>query len=425
MKIVVAKPAVAGLQILAVLLSAFVFIGCQVDPDAAKKAGGKDDPNKNPKPPRVVVPVEVTKPHRGDIADFYETFSRIEAESSVDVASEGTGRCTRIYKEEGDSVKQGEILAQLDPKEAEANLRQSEVQVRQQKAEYERARAALQAGLIAPADYDAAKFAYEQGLSSVELQRVQLAKLTIKAPITGIVQSRMIQKGQLISSGSPVYRIVDPSTYKLVINPPERDLSKLREGQKALVTIDALEGKSFDAVVSRVNPMVDSMSGTIKVTLSFADETVGELLEAALARIRLVVETRENALLLPKDAVIEENTRHFVFVVGPKKEFELEEGEEAPPEPSMEPDGTATRVDVTLGLDNSQFVEITDGLDGSESVVTLGQYNLKDGTEIHITSAEAEVQANLDLSPEEAIAQAKAKRGNDGGADRRRMREKL
>jgi membrane fusion protein, multidrug efflux system len=418
----------AGLAALTVL----VVAGCSAEPGALGAAGNAAE--RNALPP-VIIPVEVASPTLGNISQYFETSSRIEAESSVEVAAQGNGRCTAIRVQEGDRVSKGDILAELDQEELRAQHRQTEVQVRGQKADYERAKEALEAGLISKADYDAARFAYEQGQANLESQQIQLQNQTIRSPISGVVKARLIQVGQLISSGTPAFGILDPETFQLVIRPPEKDLSRLHVGQRAQVTVDALGARKFEAVVNRINPAVDPASGTIKVTLDFDRSVLGDLLESAFARVSLVMETQEAALLVPKDAVIEENARHYVFTVTPRTEAETLAGEGAPIGAlAQEEQGlsdlpqaeyVAERIEVKVGIEDSSYAEILEGLSENEVVVTLGQYNLKDGALVRITSADAEVAKNLGLSPEEARRKADEKRGDDGGAKRKRMRDNI
>jgi len=425
-----------------ILLLGSVALAAGCGGEGSPKPDGAASGNEPRKPQEVVIPVEVGSTMRGSISAYFETFSRVEAEASVEVAAEGTGKCTGVYVEEGDHVTKGQVLAELDKAEAAAQLRQTEVQTCQQKADYERAKRAYEQGLMPKADYDAARFAYEQGQANLEAQQVQFDNLTVRAPIDGVVSQRSVQTGQLISSGSPVFSIVDPDTFKLVINPPEKDLSRLHVGQTAQVRIDALQGQVFEARVARINPSVDPASGTIKVTLEFPKEARDNLLESAFARVNLVMETREDALLLPKDTVIEENAQEYVFVVreqpvvtsdretplaesasGERRDGGVveaatddeEEGEKAAPR------YIAERVEVTTGLEDRQHVEILEGITEDSVVVTTGQFNLKDGALVRITNAEAEIMANLDLSPEEALKRAKEKRGDEEGVRRRRF----
>lgn len=377
---------------------------------------------------RVAIPVEVQKPVRGHISAYFESRTRIEAEADVEVASQGSGRCLEVMAEEGDKVSQGDVLARLDKEEAEANYRQNQIQVQKQKIDYERAKEAYQAGLMPQADYESARFAYEQGQASLEVQRVQLENLTITAPISGIVSDRTVQVGQLVSSGTPVFKIVDPETFKIVIKPPEKDLHRLRMGQEAEVTVDALPDEVFVAHVSRINPAVDPVSGTIKVTLTFGKgQPVEKLLASAFSRVRLVMDTHEDALLLPKDAVVEENARKYVYVVEP-----MESGDaEAAPAPAegeaaVEPEErlVARRVEVQIGFEDANQVEVLEGVEADSVVVVLGQYNLKDNAEVRVTSAESEINARLDMTPEEALAKSKEERITNT-AQRVRKRDRL
>ncbi|MCL4693567.1 MAG: efflux RND transporter periplasmic adaptor subunit, partial [Candidatus Hydrogenedentes bacterium] len=213
------------------------------------------------------------------------------------------------------------------------------------------------------------------------------------------------------------FDIVDTNSYILTINPPEQLLPRVEKGQKALVSIDAVKGDAFEATVRRINPAVDPATGTVKVTLDFRKDIMSQLREAAFARVRLVMDTRENALLVPKDAVIEENARKYLFVVGPE--------EQASPEGSESADTAAntmiaTRVEVKTGLEDNAKVEIIEGIDENSPIVTVGQQTLKSGSEVKLTTTQEELLAKAGLSAEEALAAAEAERARGAkNVDRR------
>jgi len=219
-----------------------------------------------------------------------------------------------------------------------------------------------------------------------------------------------------------VYTIVDPTSYKLYINPPERQLAHLRVGQVAKVTVDAVQGQEFDARVARINPSVDPATGTVKVTLEFEPETLKKLKDGAFARVKLVMETRDDTLLVPKDAVVEDNARKYVFVVEPREApaaaRDAASMESAGAEPALAP-GTAEgavpqlvaqRLEIETGLEDSDNVEVLSGLDGQASIVTLGQDTLKSGAAVRVTNAREEMAAQAGLPADEALARAAAKR---------------
>ncbi len=365
----------------------------------------------------IVIPVEVESPRRGDISAYFETTTRVEAEKRVDVTSEAMGTCVAVFADEGDSIKEGQVLAELDKAEAEASLRQALVSESERKTAYDRARQAFDAGILAEQDRDASQFAYENAVATRRIQEVRLANLTIRAPISGVVTHRLIQAGMLVSTGTPAFSVVDPSSYQLVISPPEKNLMQLREGQAAKFTVDAIVGEEFEARITRINPSVDPTTGTVKVVLSLNRATQARLREAAFVRVRLVMETHENALLVPKDAVIEENARTYVFVARPRTmeggvessafEQELEsDAAAAAPEAMETGPWVAERTEVEVGLEDSDASEIVAGLNEGDLVVTMGQQTLKPGTRISITTAERELARSAGLSAEDALKAA-------------------
>lgn len=403
----------------------------------------------------VVYPVETTLPHRGDISTYFETTTRVEAERRVDVSAKANARCTEILVEEGDEVTSGQVLAELEKDEAQAAYAESEIQVRQDQTSYEIAKQQFEEGLGPKVEMDSAYYAYEQALAKLESQRIQLENLTIRAPIDGVVTSRKIQKGMLLNSGTEVFSIMDPSSFILTISPPEKELPRLKLGQKAKVTIDSIRGREFEASIRRINPSVDPVSGTLKVVLDFDSEIRTRLHESAFARVKLVMATLENAMLVPKEAILEENGRTYVMVArrneavdeksgeAPKQadeaaaESEAREGAailtgstglrsgevEASVQEDLEPDAsefpepyvyTAERVEVRTGLEDSLFVHVFSGLSDDDLVITNGQHSLKSGALIRLISTAEAIWFNADLNADEALAEAK-KRREEGG----------
>jgi len=388
----------------------------------------KDAP---PEPREIVIPVSVETPRRADISAHFETTARVEAERKVDITSEGMGKCVDVLVEEGDFVNKGDILAELDKEEAEASLKTAKAQYNKQKADYERYRQGRnETGntIISDLDFDSVRYGFEQSEANLEMQRVQLSNLTIKAPISGVITRRNIQEGMLVSTGTPVFGIVDPDSYILAINPPERELARLHEDQPARVTIDAVQDKEFEARVRRINPSIDSTSGTVKVTLEFDAETRKQLFDSAFARVRLVMETHENALLVPKDAVVEESARDYVYVVRAMTAEEAEDNgavdsEEAnlDSESDAGTGSVADRIEVETGFEDSDFVEIVSGIDDDALIVTVGQHTLKPGSRVKVTSAQAELAASGAKSAEQALKEAAAKR-EAGAVERKHER---
>jgi len=426
-------------KLLPIFLLAMLLLGCgKIGNPITKKDSGRGSKEFQEE---IIIPVEAHLAERGDISAHFETTTRIVAENRVEVVAEAIGECVKVNVEEGDRVQQGQVLAELDKKDALANLRQLEIQVAQAKSSYEIAEHSLAEGLGAKVERDNAKFSYDQALANLKAQRLQVEKLTIKAPISGVITQRAIQEGQMVATATPLFSIVDPESFVVEIRPPEKELSRLRKGQRAKVTIDALENEEFVAHVRRINPAVDPMTGTIKVILDFEEGVHDRLRDSAFARVRLIMETHEHALIVPKDVLVEESGRKYVFVVREEEPKEAESGEEepsgdaeevdaaravpgeadtdaqrppeGPSEKPKEPRLVAHRVEVQTGLEDSNYIEITSGIDDDSLIVTLGQHTLKDDARVRITTAEAEIAAKADLSVEEALMAAEAKRARE------------
>jgi len=207
----------------------------------------------------------------------------------------------------------------------------------------------------------------------------------------------------MVTTGVPVFSIVDPASYILPITPPEKELARLSVGQEARISIDSCPGSEFTAKVRRINPAVDPLSGTVKVILDFDEAARSCLRESAFARVRLVMETHQNALLVPKDALLEENARKYVMLV---QEGDRDASPEEPAGTETEPKAgahalMAERVEVQTGLEDSNSVEIVSGITEESRVITLGQHTLKPGSEVFVTNVQEAI-----LSGSEASASA-------------------
>ena len=378
----------------------------------------KVDAIQNEPPVRSASLVEATRPERRDISAYLEETGHITAENQVEVLAKGTGHCLAVHVEEGDRVEQGAVLAELDKAEMEAQVRQSEANLSHQKMTLDRAEELFRSGLGSEADRDNSRSSYEQARATLEMQRVQLSFLTIRAPISGIVTKRQIQQGILVSSGMPAFNIVDPTSYILPIQVTERSLPRLRVGQEARVTIDSSGARAFRAQVRRINPGIDPQTGTVKVILDFDPSDYDYLRESAFARYQLVMETHENALAVPKDAVIEENARRFVMVVV--------EATDAVPAPEVEAETASRRVaqtgwvaarrEVDTGLEDSAYTEILSGIDDDSLVITLGQQTVSEGDPVKVGNLEETLQSLDSLGADELLEKAREERKRQDGA---------
>jgi membrane fusion protein, multidrug efflux system len=382
------KPLVQ-LLFVCVAASILLFTGCKETVE-----GTVEEPSSVDTPVAVLTPVQVVSPHRGSIASYFETTSRVEAESRVEILSKGTGQCAAVMVDVGDEVATGQVLATLEKDELEAQVRQARISVQQQKTAYEIAERSFSEGIAASVDRDNTRFAYEQAGVALEMAELQLRNQTICAPISGIITRRVIQTGMIVSPGVPVFSIVDPESYVLPIQIPEKELAQLQVGQKALARIDAFPDYVFNASIRRIYPSIDPLSGTLKVLLDFEENDREKLREAVFARIQLIMDMREDALLIPRDTLLEEEGRKFVFMASPVNNDAAEAGY------------IARKQEITVGIEQSDVVEVLNGLTEDALVVIMGQHSLKPETSIKITNLEEELAARAAMTTEEALQTA-------------------
>ncbi|MCC6153426.1 MAG: efflux RND transporter periplasmic adaptor subunit [Candidatus Hydrogenedentes bacterium] len=388
-------------RIVVVLAVIGIFVGCG---NGSKPANKSEALAKRTEQKPSAIPVEAQLPTRGSLSEFFETTTRVEAERSIQVTSEGMGKCLALHAEEGDDITKGDVLAELDTAELNTQLAAARTQLAKTKADYERSRESVKEGLVPPVEHENSKYAYDQQKSNVEQLEVQLANMTVRAPLSGIVTKKLAQTGQFISSGTPLYEIIDPATYVLNINAPEKGyLSRIKVGQKASVQLDSLD-EPVNAKVRRINPAVDPASGTVKVTLDFEKAALPKLRNNAFARVNLILATHENALMVPKNAIVEENTRKYIYIV----ERPAADAESTTPATGDAASVyVASRKEIQTGLEDSTNIEVLEGIADENLIVTVGQQTLKSGAEVKLTSVQEELLAKSGLSADEALKAAK------------------
>ncbi|GMW01059.1 MAG: hypothetical protein AMXMBFR84_21960 [Candidatus Hydrogenedentota bacterium] len=354
-----------------------------------------------------VIPIEAKYPERGDISEYFKTTSRIAADKRVDVTAQGMGKCLSAHVDVGDRVEKGQVVAELDKEEVQTQLAQARIQLSRIKNDMDRSKMLFEEGLGPRSQYENDMYAYKQQQATVAQQEIQLRNMTVRAPISGIIISRSVQVGMYVSSGSPLYQIIDPSTFELMIDVPEQELARVEKGQAADVYVDILGDESLASEVSRISPSVQQ-DGTVQVTLRFPSEVRSRLKESAFARVNLVLDTHKEAILIPKDSVIDQNGNKYVFIAT------ANDREDASPieldKVSKDTTFTAKRVQVELGLEDSNAYEIVNGVAEGDLIVTLGHQALKDGALVRLTNIEDELMSRIAMSPDEALTKAAEER---------------
>jgi RND family efflux transporter MFP subunit len=308
----------------------------------------------------VAVPVEVAEVTTGAITSYISATANLVAEDQVKVLSEAEGRVERLLVEEGDLVSKGQVLAVLVQDEAKIALSKVELKASNANAALERAKGTHDQGLISAEAYDKLQMEYEVARQEVAEAEWLLAKTVIRSPFSARVTERFITQGQHLRPGDELFTVADYDPLVARIYLPESDVIELEEGRKVRIALAANAELNFTGRIRQIAPVVDTATGTVKVTVEAVKPPTG-VRPGAFVSIGIVREQHPAALLLPRESVIRELRAAHVFV------------SEA---------GTAIKKAVELGLEEGDLVEVISGVAEGDNVVVAGQGALDDGQKI-------------------------------------------
>jgi RND family efflux transporter MFP subunit len=339
---------------------------------------------------RVPMTVEVAATRRETVSEQVSVVGNLIGAATVEVVPKVSGRLRTITVQLGDRVRKGQVIARVEDQEVREQVRQAEASfevaratVRQREADLkfaetnlDRSRSLFQRQLLprqslddaearyqaAVAQLDLARAQFQQAQARLEELRITLADTNVLSPVDGFVAKRNLDPGAFASPSAPVASLVDISTVRLVANLVEKDVKRVHVGTPGRVEVDAFPGEVFSGRISRIAPVFDPATRTAEMEIEVPNPT-GRLKPGMYARISLTVGTRENALVVPRNAVVDVEGKRGVFVPqGNRAQFRT----------------------VETGLQDETRVEITEGLPEGARVITTGALALRDGDPIQI-----------------------------------------
>jgi membrane fusion protein (multidrug efflux system) len=349
------------LGMLAVLAFSAAHLGC-AGPDPANASesteadAGEDGEGANKEE---AVPVEVTELQRGAIESILSFSSNLEAESQVQVFSQAKRLVTRFLVEEGDQVSKGRLLLRLQDDEQRSALAKVKSQLEKADREYARQKRLHAQELISEQAFNDATYELEQLRISLADAERELGYTEVRAPISGTVTSRLVNLGDQVQIGQHLFDIIDFNSIVALVYVPEKHLSGLRPGMPARITAQVSGDREYQGPVKRISPIVDPQSGTVKVTIDVGGQT--GLRPGMYVDVDLVMAENEQALLVPKQALVYDNEQVFVYRLQAEEERRVE------------------RVFIEPLLSNKFFIEPVEGLEAGDRIVVAGQAGLKDG----------------------------------------------
>jgi membrane fusion protein, multidrug efflux system len=294
-------------------LAVLILASCQRP--GAKAEGGPDV--QASEAPLTVFAVNTTTATKGEIKDYLALSGDVVASSTVDAYSDIAGKVTRLYVSVGQKVKKGDPIAEIDPNRPGMN--------------------------------------FVSGVAT--------------APISGTVINLPVQVGMMISQQIPVARLSLTDDLEVRTYVAERFVSRMKEGLKAELTLDAWPGVSFSAVVSEVSPVLDTTSRTLEVRLAVPGRDT-RLKAGMFAKIRIITEAKQNIVKIPASAIVRRFGKNYLFVV-----------KEDAANPGV---FVAERRDIEQGILVDNKLEVLSGLAEGEEVIIRGQTLLEDGSRVNV-----------------------------------------
>lgn len=339
------------------LLSALALSACK---DAE---GGKKGPDKGAAKP--AVPVEVVTVGTATLAREIVAVGSVRSDESVTLSPEITGRIARIGFEEGQPVKRGQVLFELDDAVHRAQLAQAQADLSLAQRNYKRGLELFERNLISQQERDTLASAQEAAAASVSLARAQQAKTRIVAPFAGIAGLRQVSPGDYVNPGLALVNLEAVSRVKIDFRVPELALPQLSKGQPLNIEFDAWPGEQFHGEVYAIEPRVADTTRSVGLRARL-DNADGRLRPGLFARVRLQTGARDQVVAIPEQSVFPRGEQQFVYRIS---------------------EGKAQEREVKLGQREPGSVEVTEGLKAGDIIVSSGLQKLSNGASVTTAAA--------------------------------------
>ena len=313
--------------------------------------------------------VEATKVRQMTMRDDAEAVGSLRSRRSVVLRPEISGRITQLNFSDGQRVRKGQLLVQLDDQLPRAQVQQSRAELSIARANHKRNQELVAQGFISQRSVDESAANLEVAEAKLALAEATAQRLRIVAPFDGVAGIRGVNVGDYLKDGADIVNVEDLDAVYVDFRLPERLQNKVKTGQTARVAFDALPGVQYSAVVLAINPQIDADGRSLAVR-GCIDNRRLQLRPGMFARVTAVFGERSDANVVPEEAIVPDGAAPYVLrvVAGP------EEGSQV-----------AKRTTVRLGARTPGFVEVVEGLSPMDVVITAGQQRLqRDGMAVRV-----------------------------------------
>ncbi|MHB1330255.1 MAG: efflux RND transporter periplasmic adaptor subunit, partial [Gemmatimonadales bacterium] len=318
---------------------------------------------RNQRPPTAVA---VVAAERQNLARTVTLTGPVEPIRVIGVNSQASGTILAVRVTEGDRVRPGQVLAELDARETTAQLERARAIRANARTAFERSEEMQKARIITDAEFEQARAAYATATSDVQLWETRLEFARVTAPSAGVITNKAVETGSAVSTNQRLFDIADDALLVVRVQMSELDVVHVADNDSVSVRLDAQPGVRLRGWVRRIFPSADPNTRLVPVEVGLARPPPTVRIQPGfLARADFNVERRTGVLAVPAGAIGAASDGNFVFVVA---------------------NDTLSRRPVVTGMTSAGFIEVVDGLAPGELVVTSGQVNLRAGTEVRVTA---------------------------------------
>jgi len=308
---------------------------------------------------RMAVPlVKVEKPSRELVKTQLQFNGDVMAIRQAGIFSKVSGNLERIYTDMGSTVRAGQLLATIDSTELYQQYQQTNATYQNARLMYDRIRQLIEKNLSSKQDLDNADAAMKVARANFEAAATRLSYARIVAPFSGIITKRFLDPGALVNANNAtLFILMNLDRVKIIVSVPENDIQSVYQVRRAQVTFDAMPGKIFVGKVARFSDALNLSTRTMDIQIEIENSS-HTIKPGMFAAVQMTVAEHNNAITIPTNALLKDDSGQYVFVLNENK---------------------AKSLRVRTGTELVERTEILSGLTGEEHVIVVGQQFVKEG----------------------------------------------
>ncbi|MEX1063481.1 MAG: efflux RND transporter periplasmic adaptor subunit [Balneolaceae bacterium] len=343
-----------------------------------------------------VTSVEVATVETASISDQIRSFGTVRAQDVVEISPQVSNRITAIHADLGDTVSQGQVMAQIyditfrdEFEQAQAQMRQSRSAFQRDSTNFERQQSLYESNAISSSEFEEAQAAYESSRAQFEAasaaltqSRENLANTDIRSPVDGVVLNRLIAEGDIATTGTPAFEVANLVGYETRLFLPMQDWEQVSVGLPVEMRLSNRDGFAAGGNISRISPHLNPETGLGEVVVSLTNVTPS-IRQGVLVDSRITLVTHENAVVIPRSAMIEQVE---TYIEPETNSVELRRTYSVFVAAA---DTVAEQRTITPGLEQGERIEVLSGLEEGDRLIVTGQRSLSDSSEIRIAGRNA------------------------------------